>query len=389
MTNGMTRRGFGARVLQAATLAAAARADVHTMTDTQTASPADTRIVRTASPTNLEADFAALDDYVTPVGEHYVRNHFQVPEVDAAAWRLAVEGAVEAPLSLSLDALRGLPAVTRTVTLECAGNGRQFLDPKVSGVQWARGAVSTAEWTGVLVETLLDRAGRTDKAVDLVADGLDRGTPSGSPRPASAISFHRGLPVAEALRRGALVAYAMNGEPLPPLHGFPARLIVPGAYGMASVKWLSRLVVTDAPFEGFWQTTDYAWWDRSGPLPEMRPLLDMQVKSLIAQPSPGGTVPRGTPTTITGAAWSDGAIVRVEVSVDGGRTWADATLRDEALPGVWRRWSHPWTVPASAGRVTLMSRATDSLGRTQPAARNEDYGTYVISHVVRVDVEVA
>lgn len=355
---------------------------------TQLVSRPDTRIVRTASPQNLEADFAALDSYLTPVEWHYVRNHFPVPVVDAAAWRLSVQGAVATPQSLSLDDLRALPAATRTVTLECAGNGRQFLTPKVAGVQWERGAVSTAEWTGVPVEALLARAGVTAAAVDLVGEGLDVGDPDNAPRPAGTISYARGLPLAEAIRRGALIAYAMNGAPLPPAHGFPARLVVPGAYGMAAVKWLSRLLVTDAPFEGYWQTIDYAWWDRSGGLPQRRPLPPMQVKSLIAQPSTGAKVARNSRVAVSGAAWSEGAITRVEISTDGGGSWTDATLLDEALPGVWRRWTHDWTTPAAAGGATLMSRATDSLGCTQPLTRDDDYGTYVIHHVVAMPVEV-
>ncbi len=386
MTPRLTRRDFGRRLAQAGVAAAIVPSSRAAMS--QTASSPDPRIVRSASPSNLEADFGMLDSYLTPVPQHYVRNHFPVPDVDRAAWRLRVEGAVARTLSLSLDELRTLPSVTRTVTLECAGNGRLLLTPKVTGVQWERGAVSTAEWTGVPVDVLLERAGVRDAAVDLVGEGLDGGEPGGSPRPGGEISYHRGLSIAEARRRGVLVAYAMNGAPLETLHGAPARLVVPGAYGMASVKWLSRLIVTDAPFDGYWQTTDYAYWDRSGPFPQRRPLPGVQVKSLVAEPWTGASVERGASVTVRGAAWSEGAITRVEVSADGGASWTDAVLEDEAVPGVWRRWRFAWTAPATAGPVTLMSRATDSLGRTQPMERNPDYGTYVIHHVVPVAVEV-
>src|SRR5690606_33123816 len=324
MTRRLTRRDFGRRVAQAGLAAAVVPPLRASMS--QPGPSSDPRIVPSASPSNLEADFGALDSYITPVPQHYVRNHFPVPDVHAASWRLRVEGAVARALSLSLAELRELPAVTRTVTLECAGNGRLLLTPKVPGVQWERGAVSTAEWTGVSVDVLLERAGLREDAVDLVGEGLDVGEPGGTPRPVGEISYHRGLPVGEARRRGVLVAYAMNGAPLEPLHGAPARLVVPGAYGMASVRWLSRLIVTDTPFDGYWQTIDYAYWDRSGPFPQRRPLPGIQVKSLVAQPWTGATVERGARVAVRGAAWSEGAITRVEVSTDGGTRWSDATL---------------------------------------------------------------
>jgi DMSO/TMAO reductase YedYZ molybdopterin-dependent catalytic subunit len=351
--------------------------------------PADPRIVRSEHPQSLETDLArALDSVITPIETHYVRNHYPVPTVDVKAWRLAVEGDVRTPLAVSLEDLQAMPATTRVATLECAGNGRLFLEPKVSGVQWGQGGVSTAEWTGVLLADLLARAGVTDDTAEVVADGLDAGPVSTTPKPAGVISYHRGLRVDEAVRRGALVAYAMNGEVLPPAHGFPARLVVPGAYGMAAVKWLRGFVVTPAPFDGYWQTTDYAYWDRSGTYPLQRPLLGMQVKSVIARPAADASVPRGSTVEVTGAAWSDGAITAVDVSTDGGTTWAAAALLDEALPGVWRRWRYGWQTPATSGTATLMSRATDSLGRVQPMTRDANYGGYVIHHVVPVLVEV-
>lgn len=381
----ITRRTFARMIARAGVVTGTAP---HLLAMAQTVSPTDSRIVRSESPQSLEADFASLDSFITPIEMHYVRNHYPVPEVDADAWRLSVEGDVRSPLAVSLAALRGMPATTRVATLECAGNGRLFLDPKVSGVQWGQGGVSTAEWTGVLLATLLERAGVTDDTAEVVADGLDVGPVSTTPKPAGAISYHRGLRVGEAARRGALVAYAMNGVPLPPAHGFPARLVVPGAYGMAAVKWLRRFVVTPAPFDGYWQTTDYAYWDRSGAYPQQRPLLGMQVKSLIARPVASGSVARGATVEVTGAAWSDGAITAVDVSTDGGTTWAAAALLDEAQPGVWRRWRYGWQTPATAGTATLMSRATDSLGRVQPMTRDADYGGYVIHHVVPVPIEV-
>jgi DMSO/TMAO reductase YedYZ molybdopterin-dependent catalytic subunit len=222
----------------------------------------------------------------------------------------------------------------------------------------------------------------------VIADGLDEGPVSSTPKPAGAISFHRSLSMQEIAARGALVAYAMNGEVLPPAHGFPLRLVVPGAYGMAAVKWLRRFVVTDEPFHGYWQTTDYAYWDRSVVLPQQRPLLGLQVKSLIARPAADESVARASSVDVTGFAWSEGAITRVDVSTDGGTTWAGASFVDDAQPGVWRRWRHVWQTPPAPGTVTLMSRATDSLGRVQPMTRNADYGGYVIHHVVPLTLHV-
>ncbi len=386
---GMSRRGFGRLLAQAGILAGPASSLVAaSQTGSQGGSVGDSRIVRSGNPQNLEADFAGLDSYITPIEKHYVRNHYPVPRVDTDTWRLAIEGDVRTPLSMSLDALRALPATSRVATLECAGNGRLFLTPKVSGVQWALGGVSTAEWTGVRLDSLLERAGVTNEAAQVIADGLDEGPVSSTPKPAGGISFHRSLSVKEIATRGALVAYAMNGQTLPPAHGFPLRLVVPGAYGMAAVKWLRRFVVTDGRFDGYWQTTDYTYWDRSGVLPEQRPLLGMEVKSLIARPVADGRVARASSVEVTGFAWSEGAITRVDVSTDGGTTWASASFVDDAQPGVWRRWRYVWQTPPAPGTVTLMSRATDSLGRVQPMTRNADYGGYVIHHVVPVTLQV-
>jgi DMSO/TMAO reductase YedYZ molybdopterin-dependent catalytic subunit len=385
----LSRRAFSALVVRSGLAGLAVPPPLFVSAMPQTVSPADSRIVRSADPINLEADVAALDSLITPVSRHYVRNHFPVPDVDVATWRLRVEGAVRTPLTLSLDDLQAMPALTRVVTLECAGNGRLFLSPRASGVQWAQGAVSTAEWTGVRVSDVFERAGLAPGALEVIADGLDQGTSGSPPRPAGPISFHRSLSLEDAVTRDALLAWAMNGAPLPPAHGFPLRLVVPGAYGMAAVKWLGRLIVSTERFEGYWQSTDYAWWDRSGALPQQRPLLGLHVKSIIASPAIDGQVARGAAVDVRGFAWSEHPITRVDVSTDAGQSWAPATLLDAATPGVWRRWRFAWTAPPSPGRAVLMARATDAAGRMQPLARNADYGSYVIDHTVPVPVAVA
>lgn len=346
------------------------------------------RIVRQASPENLESDFGALSDFITPVDDHYVRSHFAVPRVDVASWALQVRGAVGQPQAFTLAQLGTLPSVSRVVTLECAGNGRTYLQPAVSGVQWERGAVSTAEWTGVRLADLLAKAGMATDATRIVFEGLDRGEVKNTPFPSGPITFHRSLSVREALERDVLVAWTINGQPLPPAHGAPARLIVPGCYGMASVKWLSAIEPIRGEFGSFWETTDYAYWDRSSGRPLRRPVMGLQVKSLIARPSAGARVARGASTVVTGAAWSDGAVTRVEISTDGGTTWADAELVDPETPHTWRRWRYRWQAPSSAGEAVLMARATDARGRTQPMTRNADYGSYLIHHVVPVPVRI-
>lgn len=346
------------------------------------------RIVRQAAPENLETDFGALADFITPTDEHYVRSHFPVPQVDAATWTLQVKGAVGQPLTLTLEQLRALPKASRVVTLECAGNGRAYLNPAVAGVQWERGAVSTAEWAGVRLVDLLAKAGVATDATRLVFEGIDKGEVRNTPLPAGPISFNRSLTIEEARARDVLVAYAINGQPLPAAHGAPVRLIVPGCYGMASVKWLASIEAIKGDAGSYWETTDYAYWDRSSGRPLRRPLMGLHVKSVIARPSAGGQITRGQVTDITGAAWSDGTVTRVEVSTDGGATWRDAEFTDPESAFTWRRWRYRWQVPASSSSAVLMSRATDAKGRTQPMTRNADFSTYVINHVVPIPIQI-
>lgn len=346
------------------------------------------RIVRQAAPENLESDFGSLADFITPTDQHYVRSHFAVPQVDVASWTLQVKGAVGQPLTLTLDQLRALPKTSKVVTLECAGNGRVYLNPPVGGVQWERGAVSTAEWTGVRLVDLLNKVGVATDATRLIFEGVDKGEVKNTPLPVGSITFHRSLSIEEARARDVLVAYAMNGQPLPAANGAPVRLIVPGCYGMASVKWLASIEAIKGDAGAYWETTDYAYWDRSSGRPLRRPLMGLHVKSVIARPSANGQVPRGATTEITGAAWSDGIVTRVEVSTDGGTTWKDAEFVDPESAITWRRWRYRWQVPANGSEATLMSRATDAKGRTQPMTRNVDFGTYVINHVVAVPVKI-
>src|SRR5947207_11984351 len=348
----------------------------------------DGRIVRSESPLNLETPFSTVDSFLTPTELFYVRTHFPIPKIDRNAWWLQVEGEVEKPFAIHYEALLKLESLTVPVTLECAGNNRHFLEPKVKGVQWGLGAVGTAEWTGVPLSVLLHRAVVRPNAQEVILEGADHGMLDDPKSPPGGLRFSRSIPLEKA-RRDVLLAYRMNANDVPPEHGFPVRAIVPGWYAMASVKWLQRVIVTDQPFAGYYQTLDYAYWKRRGDIAELSPVAELQVKAEIAEPARGDKIPVNSTVRIHGAAWaSDGEIVQVEVSTDGGSTWKEATLLWESKPNAWRFWEFNWKTPTAPGKQALVARATDSLGRTQPAHRDPDRGTYMINHLLPIEVEV-
>src|SRR5206468_5904805 len=264
--------------------------------------------------------------FITPTKSFYVRTHFPIPKIDRDAWWLHVEGEVEKPFALNYEELLKLESLTVPVTLECAGNNRKFLEPKVKGVQWQLGAVGTAEWSGVSLSILLDRAIPKPNACEVVLEGTDGGMLEDPKSPPGKLKFARSIPLEKA-RRDVLLAYKMNGEDLPPEHGFPLRAIVPGWYAMASVKWLQRIIVTDRPFTGYYQTLDYAFWKRRGDIAELTPLSEMQVKAEIVKPAQGEIVPTNSNVCVRGGAWAcDAEITKVELSTDGGATWCDTKL---------------------------------------------------------------
>jgi DMSO/TMAO reductase YedYZ molybdopterin-dependent catalytic subunit len=213
-------------------------------------------IIRQKEPKNLEAPFDRIDSYLTPTELFYIRSHFPTPTLDRASYQLRIDGAVRRPFTLSYDELRSMPSETRIATLECAGNSRVFLVPQVQGAQWELGAVSNAEWTGVPLRALLERAHLAEDACEIVLEGADRGTPKEEPVPPEPISYAWSLPRAKAICPDVLIAHQMNGRDLPRDHGFPARAIVPGHYGMASVKWLTHIQAVREPFHGYWLTSD-------------------------------------------------------------------------------------------------------------------------------------
>ena len=326
----------------------------------------------------------ALRHEITPIGLHYLLIHFDIPHVEPKTWRLRIGGNVERPFELSLDDLKARPARTLAVTLECAGNGRALLSPRALSQPWVTEAVGTAEWTGTPLGSILEDAGIAPEAVEVVFTGLDRGVQDVEH------DYERSLPLADALRNEVLVAYAINGQPLPPQHGFPARVVVPGWYGMTHVKWLKSITVVDQPFRGWQQAVAYHL--RQSEDDPGRPVTRMLPRALM--------VPPGIPDFLTrsrlvdpgrcaleGRAWSGwGAIERVEVSADGGSTWADATLSAAPSELAWRAWAFDWN--AEPGEYELRCRATDAAGNVQPTTAPWNFDGLCNNAVQRVQVVV-
>ncbi len=347
-------------------------------------------ILRQKNPDNVEFPFASLDSLLTPNEQFYVRSHFAVPELDVKTWRLRVEGEVERPLEIGYDDLRKMKAHTLTALLECSGNGRVFLKPPQLGLRWELGGVSNAEWVGVRLADVLERAGVKEGAIEVILEGADKGEfKAPNPKSPGVIHYARSLPLKKARRPEVLLAYKMNGKDLPAAHGAPVRALVAGWYGMASVKWLQRIIVTDRPFQGMFQTFMYTIWERRHGQPTLVPVTDIQVKSEIARPVLNEVVPAKSKYRIFGAAWAgELEVAKVEVSTDGGKTWTEAKLLDKAAPYTWQFWEHQWRTPERAGHHLLMARATDSRGHKQPMQRDEDRRDAVITHVLPVEVEV-
>ena len=320
-------------------------------------------IVHRGHPLNCETSIPALlGGVVMPSARFYVRNHFQNPALDEATFRLKIGGLIDRPLSLSMRDLYNMPSRSSVVTLECAGNGRTLFDPPIEGERWDLGAVSTAEWTGVPLTEILDRAGVRADARELIFRGADGGTIDGH---AETMSFERSLTLDDARGADGLLAYAMNGEPLAIQHGYPLRLIVPRWYAVASVKWLTEIEVTDKPFAGYYQQTKY-WYecDRDG-VSVREPVTLQRVRALITEPEAHSDVHRGD-LAVRGVAWSGAApIAKVELSLNGSMVWQPARLVGERHPYSWQWWELITRVDET-GPLTLRARATDLAGRAQP-----------------------
>ena len=334
-----------------------------------------------AQPLNCETPAHLLGGTVTRSDRFYRRNHFPIPVLDQAAWRLNVSGMVRRPLRLSHWELTRLPAQTVVVTLECAGNGRALLRPLAAGEQWGLGAVSTAEWTGVRLADVLERAGIQRDAREVIFAGADQGAVDGSE---ATVRFERSLPVADAVGSGALLAYAMNGQPLAARHGAPLRLIVPGWYAVASVKWLTDIQVAERPFEGYFQSERYVYERDPGGATAPEPVRLQRVRALITSPEPGQELARDG-LTVRGVAWSGAApIARVDVSVAGG-LWRRARLTGNQAPHGWQQWELP-VGGFQPGETMIRARAADLAGHLQPERPEWNrlgYGANLI-HEVRV-----
>ena len=340
--------------------------------------------VRSPRPEDLEMPLDGFHEWITPVDRFFVRCHTYLPEqANLSDWSLKLDGVVNQPLSLSMDDLKKLPRVEMVAVLECAGNGRSFYQPHVPGTQWEFGSVGNGRWAGVRFRDVLAKAGLKDSAKEILLDGAD--TPLGAmPK------FQRTITVKKALDPDTLLVYEMNGVPLPHEHGFPVRLMAPGWAGDSWVKWLRHVEVLDHEFDGFWMKTAYrhppghvepgAAVDPSA----MIPVTDLNVKSVIA--SPNAWTKPGT-VQISGAAWSNRSpVTRVDVSVDGGQTWKQAKLCKDHSQYAWRLWELDWKAPK--GQHTLISRATNAAGQTQPLNEEWNPSGYLWNVAQKMDVQV-
>ncbi len=335
---------------------------------------------------NPEMPLEAMRFDLTPADLHYVLVHFDIPFPTATDWRLQVGGNVARPLTLTLDELRSRPAVSAAVTLECAGNGRALLSPRSEGgMPWLYGGCSTAEWTGTPLRPLLEEAGVLEGAVEVLFSGADEGIEEDLVQ-----HFQRSLPLDEALRPEMMLAYQMNGDPLPARHGYPLRLVVPGWYGMASVKWLERITVLTEPFTEYMQTSySYQQTEKDPGTPVTR----IAPRSLMVRPGLandlGVRLVRSTRFDLRGRAWSGWApIKRVEVSLDGGASWSDAQLDPPRSVYGWTGWRFEAALPRD-GEYELCSRASDAAGNVQPDEPPWNLWGYSNNAVERVRVKVA
>lgn len=343
-----------------ATLAALAAAGPGALIRPGTSEAAGERIERNAWPEHWETSLEALGrSWITRNDRFFVRNHFPAPEIDLATYRLEVSGLVQVLLSLTLAELKSLPQVQAVHTLECAGNGRGLMKlGDTTGTQWERGAVGNARWAGVRLSTVLSRGGVWNAGKHVLLEGADEAPHPNTPR------FVRSIPIEKAMR-DVILAHTMNEEPLPHLHGAPLRAIVPGWYGMASTKWLTRIRLQASPSDNHFMARGYRY-NRPGEDPTTAPPVEeMKIKSVITKPLPNTTVALGK-VRIQGFAWGGSGGVRiVETSHDGGKTWSWAGFMGDSAPHAWRAWATEINVPAAA-KLTVLARATDGAGKQQP-----------------------
>ncbi len=347
-------------------------------------------IVRSLRPEDLETPVGLLNTWITPNDLFYVRHHTNAARIDeqaGKAWKVDVDGEVERPMAITLDELKKMPKATITVTLECAGNGRAFYDPPVPGIQWERGSVGTARFAGARLGDVLKKVGVKPNAKYVIVNGAEK--PVGT-QP----KFIRNVPIAKALNPDTILAYEMNGEPIPVLHGFPLRLVVPGWEGAYSVKWLNHISPSEKEHDGFFVKTAYRYPNKqvapgaAVPAENMVPLTGLIVKSFINAPLEGASLKPGK-VRVAGFAWAgESFISKVEVSRDNGSTWAPAKLGKERERYAWQSFEAEVTI-SEPGSYLLMARATDDKGNVQPVAPRWNPSGYLWNVIdkVRVNVE--
>ncbi len=384
-----SRRAF----LKTASAAALAASAVHPLltwaSDASAISVAgkDGMIVRSYRFLDLETPVEFMTDWITPVNHFFVRNHmFEPAKIDASTWKLTIGGEVEKPLTLTLADLEKVPVHSVTNAMECAGNGRSLHNPKVPGIQWGKGAVGNAKFSGPSLKVVLEKAGVKDTGKHVMFRGLDE-------VPGKVPPFIRSIPIEKAIDADTLIATYMNGAPLTQHHGFPARVVTPGWAGAASCKWLTEITVLDKPADGNFMIPGYRMPNTPvKPGEAVKPedthsVMGLTVKSLIAAPSDGAKLKPGK-QEIKGVAWAGEAdITKIEISTDGGSSWSSAELGKDHVRYAWRLWSYVWK-PAKSGDYVILSRATDSQGRVQPDAAVWNPSGYLYNAYDQVKVYV-
>lgn len=319
--------------------------------------------VLSENPLVAGAPLDAFNQWETPTDTHFVRNHFPIPESSIEGWSLPATGHVDQALNLTYEEIKAMPSKVLSTVLECAGNSRAAIQPPIEGLLWDHGGVGNATWKGVSVRTVLEKLGVQSSATEVLFEGADSGSEYGQ---GGEMNYAMSLPLAKAMEEDVILAYEINGEPLTPEHGFPLRLLVPGWYGMTSVKWLQRIEVIDYEFKGFHQSEYYVFTNEGAYDGHARERVTaMRVKSFITSHRRGQALEVST-QDIHGVAWSgEGQITKVEVSTDDGRTWNETQLEKSDSPYSWQKWSYDWKVE-QPGYYLLRARATNAKGECQP-----------------------
>jgi DMSO/TMAO reductase YedYZ molybdopterin-dependent catalytic subunit len=338
-----------------------------------------------------ESRIENLGSFITPTENFYIRNHYlSVPNFSGSTWNLEVKGQVNSPLSLTMNDIRSLPKKELDITLECAGNSRSSMMPQAEGIQFNHGAVSTGRFKGVSLKSILDLADLKSAVKEIIFSGGDFGTEEEDGAVFSnTLTYQRSLTLDQIRDDNILLAYEMNGSPLTRDHGFPLRLMVPGWYGMASVKWLVSIEATDHSFTGFFQKNRYVLIREGAEGATLgEPITKLAVKAVISTPKHGEVIPKG-PFTFSGFAWSGwGHITKVELSVDGGTTWGEANLINNQSVTAWHKWEFIWHAN-KIGHFIVKARAYDSKGNVQPSNVEWNFRGYANNSIQTIAVRVA